>query len=745
MKGFVLVVCLAAVVCALPAPAASDLGLNVGSDGSYTVSIGGKTWLRSADTFVTVNGKTLVANADLKMKSSKPISGEDVGGSYTGTDIEWDTGSGSFHTAFRLYQSHIVFAQLFPDALNNTNISDGDGVQSSFPSFHIESNGVDRGVATFKGDMCGGGSGVTSYPPKEEKFIGNGISGSGPLVLFTKDLNTSTVLSSYSNFMSHSQAVNNNVLSYGVMGKVTSIPANYVLETVLVLSSGVNQAMEEWGDLLLKVYGKDRDGYKNDYAMNYLGYSTDNGAYYYYQTEPNKNYEDTLIDVYNYAKAQGIPYRYILLDSWWYFKGKHDGVTTWDPMPDVFPHGLEYLYNVTGWSQQLHNRYWSADNTYAKQNGGQYDFIIQGEKGVPTEQRFWDDLMLAKKKTGMFMYEQDWLDVEFDDVPVLQTSATLARQWMLQMGEAARRNGVTFQACMSHPRHIMQMIECPAMTNARASGDYHPGNSQWYVGMSSLFAWATGIAPSKDNYWSTPVQPGTHYGPNTKEPYNRLQAAVITLTTGPVAPSDMVGGSDAALIMRSCAKDGMLLQPDRPATECDAFYLNQAFGSGVNGHVWTTYSDLASLRTSYVLAVLVDNTYNLTAVELGYSSSQQLLVFEANSTKTVHAFGNGHALSIQPCKEYDFQLYTAVPVLSTGWALLGESDKWVSVSSRRFFNLASTKDSVFVSLRGSVGESVEVNFADSAMKVYSVTCTFSQTGEVTAMATSDGSSKCFDI
>ena len=42
------------------------------------------------------------------------------------------------------------------------------------------------------------------------------------------------------------------------------------------------------------------------------------GAYYYYQQEPNKTYEDTLLDVYDYAQQENIPFRYILLDSWWY-------------------------------------------------------------------------------------------------------------------------------------------------------------------------------------------------------------------------------------------------------------------------------------------------------------------------------------------------------------------------------------------------------------------------------------------
>ena len=63
----------------------------------------------------------------------------------------------------------------------------------------------------------------------------------------------------------------------------------------------------------------------------------DNGAYYYYQTEPGQTYETTLIDVRHYADQAGIPYRYVLLDSWWYYKGTGAGVSRWDAMPSIFP------------------------------------------------------------------------------------------------------------------------------------------------------------------------------------------------------------------------------------------------------------------------------------------------------------------------------------------------------------------------------------------------------------------------
>jgi hypothetical protein len=57
------------------------------------------------------------------------------------------------------------------------------------------------------------------------------------------------------------------------------------------------------------------------------------------------------------------------------------------------------------------------------------------------------------------MYEQDWLDTEYDNVVVLNTNATAARTWLMQMGTASERNDITIQYCMSHCRHIMQSLE----------------------------------------------------------------------------------------------------------------------------------------------------------------------------------------------------------------------------------------------------------------------------------------------
>jgi hypothetical protein len=45
-------------------------------------------------------------------------------------------------------------------------------------------------------------------------------------------------------------------------------------------------------------------------------------------------------------------------------------VKEWIAMGNIFPDGLDYVYNQTEWPIQGHNRYWAIDNVYAQQNGG---------------------------------------------------------------------------------------------------------------------------------------------------------------------------------------------------------------------------------------------------------------------------------------------------------------------------------------------------------------------------------------
>jgi hypothetical protein len=58
-----------------------------------------------------------------------------------------------------------------------------------------------------------------------------------------------------------------NVLSFGIMGSMTYVPAGFSVETILQVGSGVNTVFESWGDKLLHRYGKNRNYKDRDVAV----------------------------------------------------------------------------------------------------------------------------------------------------------------------------------------------------------------------------------------------------------------------------------------------------------------------------------------------------------------------------------------------------------------------------------------------------------------------------------------------
>ena len=246
--------------------------------------------------------------------------------------------------------------------------------------------------------------------------------------------------------------------------------------------------MKSWGDAMLKMYDTNRP---TDYTTEWLGFSTDNGAYYYYgwnQSYPggwgtNQNYQDALLGVHDYALKEEIPYKHILLDSWWYTKGDGGGLKEWDATNETFPDGLASFASKTDWKFQMHNRYWSDDNVYSTTQGGKYKFLtelcstgndtthracVSGEDGgmaMPLEQQLWDDLISNKTENGipLAVYEQDWLYNEWQGLAGVRASPTLARNWLIQMASGAAKQNATVQYCMSLSRMILQTLEAPAV------------------------------------------------------------------------------------------------------------------------------------------------------------------------------------------------------------------------------------------------------------------------------------------
>jgi len=695
------------------------------SSGQYDILVDGEVFFPGSKRNVTLHH-----HDDLKPQKTVLSSGSDPLGKHTRYDTTYAS-SGTTTTMVataRVYDQHIVFSQSFPTGATNTANGDRDTTLSTFPSFAVEDSHVtgERGYLQYTGDMVGSGYHVGKWGD-DTSDITSGIKGTGPLVVFQKAMRLSVVFSPFSNAMAANQKFTHNqlgnILDYGIMGNVTSIPPGYEISTIVSFAEGgVNSAMMAWGDAMLSRSQKSRDAaWEKDFALQYLGYSTDNGAYYYYTTELNKNYEETMLDVAAEAQKQNIPYRYWLADSWWYYKGVQDGVKNWTAMESVFPHGMSYVYEQTGWLVQGHNRFWSMNTDYARQNGGNWTFILDktSQYALPYDQEFWNYLMKSSRKWGLTTYEQDWLDVQFDKFLPLTNSATLGRTWLMQMGTAAANNGISIQYCMSHCRHMLASVEIPAVTQARASGDYAQSRyDQWsQLGTTAMFAYALGVAPSKDNYWSTSIQKGNKWGDSSTEQHSRLQAAVSTLTKGPVCPSDKIGLSDRALIMRSAMSDGTLLQPSRPATQLDMMFVNAAFGetaaaaATAEEELWFADTDVSGSRYGVLFAARLSKTYKVdVANDLGFNLAKFVAV-ETNTTSTLTSAEFGK-LSLSANGVYDFVLYNLAERLSNGWAVLGEcKEKWVGVSKARMQSVSVTDTDVSVIVRGAPGETVTLTFA----------------------------------
>ena len=206
-----------------------------------------------------------------------------------------------------------------------------------------------------------------------------------------------------------------------------------------------------------------------------------------------------------------------------------------------------------------------------------------------------------------------------------------------------------------------------------------------------------------------------------------------------------------SLVMSSCRSDGVLLRADCPATTLDAAWV-ASFDDGLARHAAATFTAIGGWRWSYVLAINLDLALDVPAAELwpscgdgghthgrgGHDGTIDSSDSDGNTDGTrsntdgnerVRARGIGSyvtandtsaagalvawehkmGVSIGPyldlppsgslvlgaCPQVHdmtpgWRYMVTAPVLPSQWVLLGELDKVVPVSKRRFSSVTST-------------------------------------------------------
>jgi hypothetical protein len=698
------------------------ISITVDAKGGCSLEIAGKQWFSSPGVAVHCNGKWfrsfLGPNPSKKWDQLRKVNaaqfaGEDKLGKFRGYRISWLAGRTKLETSMRVYKDCIVFAHSLPGGATKTAVKPVKANNKlDFPAFSPKINDADVETAfplidsslmpeELRSISFWGCWAVPRYGKRLDSYIGGTESGA-PVTVYDSAMNT-VVLSPLNHFLSAVQTKSKTVDGYlacGVSGRVAKLPPGFTQETILYAGTGINQTMFDWGTKLLEKSGKSRSEFTKDETVKYLGYYTDNGAYYFDKNEHGKNFEQTMVDVADYLHSAKIPAKYLHLDANWYTFSKKDGGTLeWTPRKDAVPGGLKKLSERTGLPFAVQNSFWSAD----AKSKGKYHFLQSSTSTLPTSSQFWMHLMQWSHQNNIKLYEQDFLNISFEKSVDAQNSITVPEQWLGNMDQAAITHGVKIAYCMPFPSDYLASTLYPSVTQIRATTDYIGNSGQWRIGVNSLLAWSLGMAPFKDTFWSSKFQPGGKYEAKVHESNCELEALSSALSSGAVGSGDKIGCVDRALLLKCCRPDGLLLKPDKPATPIDRWFLMDK----PKGEIWDTHTKIGEQRWHYFLIADHNARLDLNLSDIGESTPR--VVRDVKSEKlSLWPSDNSFSVDcIEPATgSVPFRFFVMAPVAADGLSFLGEEDKFISVSKERF--LVISTDHRNVTLTGVPGETVHL-------------------------------------
>jgi hypothetical protein len=534
----------------------------------------------------------------------------------------------------------------------------------------------------------------------------------GPLLSYDAQANA-FLLSAGSNFLVTTTQVNSSgALVAGInTSNISNLPQGFTHKTMLVVSPGIAQTYQIWGQALTDMNGKVRPANDADAVLKYIGYITDHRMAYFYTFNSSLGYPGTLEAVKTDFANHGIPLGYIQLDSWFYFKGCSppswwcgdpstmvNGVYTYNADPAIFPTdlaGFEQAIKIPLWTQA---RWIDTTSPYHQQ------YTMSGD--AITDPLYWQDRANYLQQSGGKVFEQDWLQRSGDGSTPIIWNLTDPDAFLGNMASAMQSHGIDIQYSMPRAGHYLQSTKYNNVTTVRVSKDGFT-QAHWDVELyNSELANAVGLWPFTDGFMSTSV----------------TDALLATLTGGLVAAGDAIGTENAANLMQAMRADGVLVKPDVPMVPLDSVYVGDAQGMTSSPMISWTYTDHnLPMKAAYVFAFTrgtnTSGPITVAPVSLGITGAAYVYNF-FNKTGTVVSAGGSFTDTVGLNGSY----YVIAPVGASGIALLGDTSKFVSLGKQR---IAQLQDNGAIS--------VTVSFAANES---SVTLTGYAPGTPTATATS---------
>jgi hypothetical protein len=518
-------------------------------------------------------------------------------------------------------------------------------------------------------------------------------------------------------------------IASGLNEGVTDLPADFTHQTMMAFGVGVNATWDIWGSALTDLQGKQRPSNDADIGLRYLGYWTDNGAAYWYNYEKKLGYAGTLKALVQRYREQGIPLRYLQLDSWWYSKtlrgpggeslepknpelpaeewNRYGGLLKYEAHPGVFPDGLAAFQGQVGLPLITHNRWVDAESPYHER----YD--ISGVAAV--DPKFWQEIMGYTSAANGVTYEQDWLNVIYEYSPALGTTATAGDAFTDAMARAAQDKGMSLQYCMALPRYFLQGARYGNLTTIRASDDRFT-RSKWDAFLyTSRLASAVGIWPWADVFMSAETD----------------NVLIATLSGGMVGNGDRIGAENKENLLRAVRLDGVIIKPDTPLLPLDEMYtLDASAGKLKSPHpmLASAHTTHGTLGTAYVFAYSRGSEDAKAAFTPQQAGLQSDAVLYDPRARTARRLGASETFSVDLAANR-----TAYFVLATvsraGVALFGDDSKFVPDGRKRIPSMVEEPHRLIVTVTFAPQEKA-VRLFGYAMQRPSITAQTGSAGEV---------------
>ena len=413
-------------------------------------------------------------------------------------------------------------------------------------------------------------------------------------------------------------AVVDGTLRWGWHGDLDDVPSGLCTTLGIFEGESVGDVLGRWG-ASVRAGQPSRQRAANP-ITSHLSYWTDNGAAYWYRTEPGRTIGASVADAVEALHADGVPVHAVELDSWCY---QHEvprpiaeigypeevppsGMLTWEPRPDAFDPAdaddpIEQFGRRLGNPPLvIHARHISPKSPYVAQGTWWVDALAAHPVDPIFFRRWFDDA----RRWSVCAIEQDWMLLYWFGVRALRAAPDRAAQWQRTLDALAAESGVGLIWSMATPADLVLGATLPQVVAVRTCDDYRFAADPallwtWYLTVNRVVG-PLGLPAFKDCFFSRtrPVGGDAIDGDEHAE----LEALLACMSAGPVGIGDRLGRTDPEIVMRTCDDDGRIRHVDRPLSLID----DCLFGGPARGErlAWaTTTSTRAGKVWTYVVAV----------------------------------------------------------------------------------------------------------------------------------------------